>query len=116
MAWLGEVIDGAPEVVRAEYDRLVQLLGPDFPLADLIQRSGDGEPVYVAGARVSPEGAEAVIELFVRPGFLSVALAENEAKALAKALKNGIRRPDQHVHRCRHARVGQRPPRYQTCV
>jgi hypothetical protein len=89
MAWLGEVIDDAPEAVRAEYDRLVHLVGEDFPLADLIQRSGDGEPVYVAGARVSPDGAEAVIELFVRPGFLSVALAEHEAKALAKALKNG---------------------------
>jgi hypothetical protein len=40
MAWLGEVIDDAPEAVRAEYDRLVQLLGPDFPLADLVQRDG----------------------------------------------------------------------------
>jgi hypothetical protein len=56
IAWLGEVIDDAPEAVRAEYDRLVQLLGEDFPLADLIQRDGDGEPVYVAGARVSPDG------------------------------------------------------------
>jgi hypothetical protein len=89
MAWLGEVIDDAPEAVQAEYDRLVQLLGQDFPLADLVHRSGDGEPVRVAGARVSPDGAEAVIELFVRPGFLNVALAEHEAKALAKALHNG---------------------------
>jgi hypothetical protein len=89
MAWLGEVTDDAPEAVRAEYDRLVQLLGQDFPLADLVHRSGDGEPVRVAGARVRPDGAEAVIELFVQPGFLNGALAEDEAKALAKALHDG---------------------------
>jgi hypothetical protein len=93
MAWLGDMIhdwiNDAPEAVRAEYDRLVQLLGEDFPLADLVHRSGDDEPVLVAGARVSPDGVEAVIELFVRPGFLNVALAEHEAKALDKALKSG---------------------------
>jgi hypothetical protein len=31
MAWPGEVVDGAPEAVQAECDRLVQLLGQDFP-------------------------------------------------------------------------------------
>ena len=65
------------------------ILKTTVPGSSLFQRSGDGEPVYVAGARVSPDGAEAVIELFVRPGFLNVALAEHEAKALAKALKSG---------------------------
>jgi hypothetical protein len=39
----------------------------------MLWRSGDREPVRVAGARVIPDGSEAAIELFARQGFLNVA-------------------------------------------
>jgi hypothetical protein len=79
-----EVESDAPKPPGPNITALFNSRARGFALADMVRRSGDRESVRVAGARVIPDGSEATIVLFARPGFLKVALAEHEAKALAK--------------------------------